>query len=270
MSALNVLGSDIPRCTGSFRRIKVKMREGAVIGKPKHPTATCAATSNLCSAFTSHLYALYSQFGSEYGSAYGTVGIPASSSVLSGNDPRYGGREYVNQVILGYWGGPGIHGHDGWLTYGSASTQGAVWQSSVEVSEKQHPIIVEKLAIRVDSGGAGEFQGGPGAEIIFYAHKAPVRFTWYAASRQHPPLGVRGGKPGAPTMAWREARDGKRTLLGNSGDEWLQPGERLISESCGGGGYGDPTRRDPARIAHYLREGWITPKFAAEQYGFQR
>src|SRR5262249_2677039 len=135
----------------------------------------------------------------QHGSAYASVGIPASSSVVSGRDPRYGGREFVNQLIMGYWGGPGVSGADGWLTYGSSSNQGAVWQASAEVSEKQHPIIVEKVALRLDSGGAGEFQGGPGASITFYAHLSPVRFVYSAAAREHPPLGVRGGKAAAPT-----------------------------------------------------------------------
>lgn len=51
MSTLNVLGKDIPRCTGSFRRIRVKMRDGAVIGRPRFPAATSAATSNSVARF---------------------------------------------------------------------------------------------------------------------------------------------------------------------------------------------------------------------------
>lgn len=270
MSALNVLGADIPRCSGAFRRIGVTMREGAVIGKPRKPAATCAATSNLCSAFASHLHALYAQLGAGLGSAYSTVGVPASASVISGRDPRYDDKEYVNQVLMGYWGGPATAKSDGWLTYGSASTQGAVWQSSVEVSELQHPIIVEKLAIRQDSGGAGQFQGGPGASITFYAHKAPVRFIFYSGSHKIPPRGVRGGGDAAPTNAWLERVPGERELLPNNGNILLLPGQRLHSDSCGGGGYGDPAERDPARIEHDLREGWISPVFAAQHYGAAR
>lgn len=268
MSALNILGRDIPRCTGAFRRIEVKMREGAVIGKPKYPAATSAATSNLCSAFASHLHALFSQISGDYGSAYGNAGLPASSPVLSGRDPRNGGAEFVNQILMGYWGGPGVSGTDGWLTYGSASTQGMLWQSSVEVSERQQPIVIEELAMRVDSGGAGEFQGGPGARTVFYSHLAPVRIVYNSGAKDNPPLGVRGGKPGMGTRIRKVAADGTETDLPIYGDITLEPGERLISEGCGGGGYGDPARRDKARIAHHLKEGWITPEFASRQYGF--
>jgi N-methylhydantoinase B len=270
MATLNILGSEIPRCSGAFRCIEVTMREGAVIGKPKMPAATCAATSNLCSAFASHLHALYAKLEPGLGSAYGTVGVPASASVISGRDPRYGDKEYVNQILMGYWGGPATGKSDGWLTCGSASTQGAISQSSVEVSELQHPIIVEKLSIRQDSSGAGQFQGSPGATISFYANKASVRFIFYSGSREIPPRGVRGGKNAAPTMAWLERQDGTRELLPNNGNILLQPGERLHSESCGGGGYGDPSLRDPERVKHDLREGWISQEFAEQHYGLNR
>ena len=267
MATLNILGAEIPRCSGAFRRIKVKMREGAVIGKPKHPAATSAATSNLCSALASHIHALYANVAEGLGSAYGTVGVPASASVISGQDPRYDGKEYVNQILMGYWGGPATAKSDGWLTYGSASTQGAICQSSAEVSELQHPIIVEKLAIRQDSGGAGKFQGGAGAVISFYAHKAPVRFVFFSGSRDIPPQGVLGGEAGAPTYAWLETENGERELLGNNGDIWLQPGQRLHSESCGGGGYGDPAARPKEQVEDDVREGWISADYASRNYG---
>jgi N-methylhydantoinase B len=47
----------------------------------------------------------------------------------------------------------------------------------------------------------------------------------------------------------------------------LQPGERVVSHSSAGGGYGSPFERDPARVLHDLREGWITPERAASVYG---
>src|SRR5690606_38312565 len=95
MATMNILGTEIPRCSGSFRRVRVKMREGAVVGKPKFPAATSAATSNLCSAFASHGHALFSDLSDQHGPAYGTIGQPGSSPVISGRHPRYGGKEFV-------------------------------------------------------------------------------------------------------------------------------------------------------------------------------
>ncbi len=240
MGTCNVLGPDVPRAAGTFRRIDIRMRDGSAIGRPRFPAATSAATTNLCHLLASHIQALYAELADGAGSAYGSVGLPGSCPVVSGKDPRRGDRAFVNQIIMGYWGGPAVGGHDGWLTYGSAASQGILWQSSVEIVEHQQPILIEELSIREDSGGAGQWQGGPGSRVVFRPRFGPVRFAINAAAHEHPPPGVRGGSPGAPTRITKVAADGTRTDLGITIDVTLKPGERLISEACGGGGYGDP------------------------------
>ncbi len=266
MGTCNVLGPDVPRAAGAFRRIEVRMRDGSAVGRPRFPAATSAATTNLCHLLASHIQALYAELSEGAGSAYGSVGLPGSCPVVSGKDPRRGGRAFVNQIIMGYWGGPAVSGHDGWLTYGSAASQGILWQSSVEIVEQQQPILIEELSIREDSGGAGQWQGGPGSRVVFRPRFGPVRFAINAAAHEHPPLGVRGGRPGAPTRIWKIAKDGTRTDLGITIDVTLEPGERLVSEACGGGGYGDPAQRARGAIAHDLAEEWITPERALAVY----
>lgn len=269
MGTCNVLGPDVPRATGAFRRINVKMREGAAIGRPRFPAATSAATTNLCHLLAGHIQALYAELKAGAGSAYGSVGLPGSCAVVSGKDPRRGGRVFVNQIIMGYWGGPAVGGEDGWLTYGSAASQGILWQSSVEIIEQQQPILIEELSIRADSGGAGESQGGPGSRAVICPRLGPVRFAINAAAHDHPPEGVRGGAAGAPTRIWKVATDGTQTDLGITIDVTLRPGEKLVSEACGGGGYGDPAQRSRERILHDVEEGLISPGGARRKYGIE-
>lgn len=269
MGALNVLGPEIPRCTGAFRRIDVKMRDGCAIGRPVFPAATSAATTNLCHAFASHVQALFAELSDGLGSAYGSIGLPGSSPVVSGKDPRYDNRTFVNQIIMGYWGGPAVGGVDGWLTYGSSASQGILWQSSVEIVEQQQPLLVEELSIGIDSGGVGEHEGGPGSRVTFRAHRVPVRFAINSGAHDNPPPGVRGGGPGGATRIWKMAEDGTKTDLGISIDVVLQPGERLISHGCGGGGYGVPLDRDPNAVLQGVREEWITRERAHEAYGVE-
>jgi len=259
MNVLAQLGPDIPRCAGSFRRIKVKMREGAAIGKPRFPAATSSATTHLCHAFGSHVQALFAEIADGRGAAYGTIALPGSCSVVSGEDFRHDGRRFVNQVIIGYWGGPALPKHDGWLTYGSSSSQGILWQSSIEIVEQQQPILVEALAIRVDGGGAGRHEGAPGAYCVFRSRGNPVNFSVGAAARDFPPPGVRGGAAGGATRIAKRHADGTETELPPAGDVQINPGEALVSYGCGGGGYGDPLERDPERVLESFREGWITP-----------
>jgi N-methylhydantoinase B len=47
----------------------------------------------------------------------------------------------------------------------------------------------------------------------------------------------------------------------------LAPGERVVSYSAGGGGYGPPWQRDPARVKHDVHEGWISTERAEGVYG---
>jgi N-methylhydantoinase B len=267
MPSLTVLGPDVPRCSGAFRRIEVKMREGAMVGKPRFPAATSAATTNVCHALGGHIFALYASISGNHGTAYGCSGLPGSCPVVSGSDPRRGNQPFVNQIILGYWTGPGVAGAEAWLTWGSPGAMGCIWQPSVEVTEQQQPLIIESIGIRVDSGGAGEFQGGPGSRVVFRSHLAPVRFVINSGAHDNPPGGVRGGCAGAPTRIWKQDAKGNLTDMGIDIDTVLQPGERLISEACGGGGYGDPARRDRQKIAFHVKEGWITPEFAQQYYG---
>jgi N-methylhydantoinase B len=61
--------------------------------------------------------------------------------------------------------------------------------------------------------------------------------------------------------------NGKLEELPISVDVTLMPGERLISEACGGGGYGDPLARDPEHVRIAAIEGRISSRRASEAYG---
>lgn len=264
---MNILGQDVPRCSGAFRCIEVLMRDGSAIGKPRFPAATSASTTNLAHVLIEHIQSMFSELRPDLGSAYATIGHPASAPGVSGYDSRHQGRMFVNQIMLGYWGGPASPGYDGWLTFGSGTTQGMLWQSSIEHVETQQPVLVEKLEIRPDSSGPGEWIGGGGASCVMRARSDVLRFTCNSGARTFPPMGVAGGKAGAPNLAWREAADGKRTELPIFFDIEIRPGEKLVSEGCGGGGFGNPLRREPGRVLEHVRAGLITPGKADEDYG---
>jgi N-methylhydantoinase B len=63
------------------------------------------------------------------------------------------------------------------------------------------------------------------------------------------------------------AADGSEHPLPAIGDITLEPGEWLRGCEAGGGGYGDPLARDPARVLADVNEGWITPDAARAAYG---
>jgi len=265
-AVLNILGPDVPRCTGSFKRVRLLLRDGCAIGRPRFPAATSAATTNLCHALVPHLQSMFAELRADLGTAYGTIGMPGSCAVISGHDSRRQ-QPFVNQLIMGYWGGPAMHGHDGWLTYGSGASQGILWQSSVEVVEQQQPILIERLEIRTDSAGAGEWRGAPGAVCVIRPRSGPVRFIVNSASRRHPPQGAAGGFPAAAMRIAKIGCDDSVEELPISVDTVVNVGERLYSEGCGGGGFGDPLRRRVEAVRHDVLEGFISADCARNDYG---
>jgi N-methylhydantoinase B len=79
---------------------------------------------------------------------------------------------------------------------------------------------------------------------------------------------VVGGLPGRRSDVWKYGPDHPdRQDLPKVSQEVLGPGEVLVSESCGGGGYGDPLDRDPEKVRWDAREGFVTVEKAREIYG---
>ena len=96
----NCLPSDIPRNGGSYRCIKMKMREGAAIGIPKFPHSCSVATTNISERLLNNVQAAMAELGEGYGLAEGGLGLGAGFSVVSGKDARHGNHPYVNQLFL--------------------------------------------------------------------------------------------------------------------------------------------------------------------------
>ena len=121
----------------------------------------------------------------------------------------------------------------------------------VEIAEAITPLIFWKKELRPDFGGAGRTRGGLGQSIEIESGIAEPFELLAAFDRiDHPPRGRMGGKPGA---AGAVAIKGARKLKGK-GTQWVQPGERLVVMTPGGGGLGAPDAREPQRIAADLRE----------------
>jgi N-methylhydantoinase B len=114
----NSLDPEIPRNSGSFRRVKMLMREGAVVGKPKFPHSCSVATTNAADRLVNCTGAAFAQLGDGYGLAEGGVGMGVAFAGVAGKDHRYDDSAYVNQLIIANNGGPASARADGWLTYG--------------------------------------------------------------------------------------------------------------------------------------------------------
>ena len=116
----------LPHNHGSASVVKVLLREGSAIGKPRYPAGTSVATTNVNDRLITAVNAVFSKMGSPYGLAEGGPHLPAGIGVISGADPFKGGHPYVNQVFIAYAGGAALDGHDGWLTYCGPANGGLI------------------------------------------------------------------------------------------------------------------------------------------------
>ena len=137
---------------------------------------------------------------------------------------------------------------------------------SVEATEHVGPITVWRKDLREGSGGVGALRGGLG-QVIEIEPRAGYDF-WFNAMFDRVENAARGRKGGGPGGAGRvELADG--TQLKAKGRQLVKNGQRLRLCLPGGGGYGDPAKRDRARVAADLEAGTITPEQAKADYGYE-
>ena len=133
----------------------------------------------------------------------------------------------------------------------------------IEATESIAPVVFGRREFREGSGGAGTFRGGLGQVIeIGGADGLPISLLCNFERVVHPARGRAGGRAGA---------QGSVSLLSGrpirpKGRQTVPPGDMIRLELPGGGGHGDPRRRDPALVAADVADGLISPESAARDY----
>ncbi len=167
----------------------------------------------------------------------------------------------------------GTGGYDG----GDGSNTVRTWTESdmttlqpIEAVEQLYPVRVEATALRENSGGPGRYRGGLGLTRAVRIQAPSTTLSVLAEKAVLPPFGVCGGEAGARNRFWVR-RDGEAIapspLPGKVGGFPLLPGDLLLMESSGGGGFGDPLERDPALVVADVAEGYVTREAAETAYG---
>ncbi|MCY3978359.1 MAG: hydantoinase B/oxoprolinase family protein [Chloroflexi bacterium] len=133
----------------------------------------------------------------------------------------------------------------------------------VEAIETAAPLLMRRRELRPDSGGAGRFRGGLGQvmELEIITGASANHSCMYDRTGS-PALGLLGGSPGA-TGDLRLSDGGRPHPKSHY---VLQPGQRVILELPGGGGYGPASERDPERVLEDARQGYISLDAAERDY----
>ncbi|HZO42989.1 MAG TPA: hydantoinase B/oxoprolinase family protein, partial [Methylomirabilota bacterium] len=137
----------------------------------------------------------------------------------------------------------------------------------VEFTETRFPLVIERLALATDSGGAGTRRGGLGYLKEFRV-LGDSAFLCVADRAILSCWGLRGGKAGAPFRVTVDpGGPNERVLPGLVDDEPIPAGTLVRVETTGGGGWGDPLEREPELVALDVLQGKISARAALEDYG---
>lgn len=248
-----LLDPDVNKNEGAFRALKVVAREGSVVWA-REGAAVTLCTSHCSNEIVEAIMRAMQSCCPER--AMGGWGRRFRIAI-TGRDARRPERKFVWHLFHARPGGGGHAKGDGWSTAGEWHSAGGLKFGSVEMAEARFPLHFRRHEFCAGTAGAGEFRGGHGAELeLVVESDGPARGNTAGDGAQHGSAGIAGGQDSAPhRYALRHADGSERLLKTKEVGVEIQPGEVLHIRSAGGGGWGDPAKRDPALIARDQEEG---------------
>ncbi|XID93822.1 hydantoinase B/oxoprolinase family protein [Paenibacillaceae bacterium WGS1546] len=253
-----VTDPSIPPNAGTFRRIEVITPEGSLVNA-RFPAATGSGNSVACQRIVDTLLGAMAQVLPSR--------VPAAATG-SMNGVQMGGFNPERQAYFTYgetYGGGygGMIDQDG--TSGVNTHMTNTRNAPVEVLETIMPVRVERYGLIPDSEGPGTYRGGFGITRVMTVLADGVD-CFIASDRMiNPPWGLSGGKP-ARGPRFRVESGGAFRDLPSKAQVRLNRQDRLIIETAGGGGWGDPQRRDSRLVERDVRNGLISADRAVSEY----
>ncbi len=253
---INMFDPDVLLNDGFFPLMEVRIPEGSLL-KPIKPAALNGRTHAMGRIFDI-ISGLFGKSNPDYLCAAGFSSSP--HFMFSGYD---GGNKWFLLMQIGFGGvpgkpfGDGLDGHSLWPKFKNIPN---------EFLEAYFPIRVDRFESIADSGGAGLHRGGNGVRLEYCCLVAGTVSIHDDRWFTHP-WGVKGGRPGARSSKVLVRADGSREVLAAKKDGIaVQPGDRIIFDTWGGGGWGDPLQRDLAAVQYDLESGLLT-ETGAREYG---
>jgi N-methylhydantoinase B len=255
----SIVDLSIPNNAGYFRPIHVIAPEGTVVN-PRPPAAVAArgiTGIRIADAIFGALAQALPELVPACGSNAPDVGI-SFGGIDADNHPFV----YLEFLLASWGGGPDRDGMD-------ACTGTLVNYSNtpVEMIEADQPLAVERYALVRDTGGAGRFRGGLALErhLRFRANNATLQIR--SDRRDHPPYGLQGGLPGAPSDVSIRRADGREEPWPAKFLTTVHDGDVLRIRLAGGGGHGNPFEWSPTLVLDDVLEDKMSIEHARDAYG---
>jgi N-methylhydantoinase B len=242
---------DIPNNEGAFRPIKVTAPKGSLLNAQKPvPLGGRNITGNILHApvFGALAQAVPLQVQADCGSACWCIVLNGQKDIATKTGTEK--TDFVEYFFLngGYAARPNQDG----VNVLSFPTN--VANVPIEVLERDAPIIVTEKSLRPNTGGKGKYRGGLGQTFAFkMTGKEPINLSILTEKTKTFPHGILGGENGSGgSMEIRPHR-----FVPPKGLTKFYPGEELILNLPGGGGYGLKNERDAKLVERDLELGYL-------------
>jgi N-methylhydantoinase B len=256
------LGSDIPLNEGFWRPLTWYLPLGSVVN-PRFPAACNTRMANTTpSIVEAVMWALRPVAATRSVIHVAGSGVPDVHAM----NPAAEGEYWLH--FEAEWGGTGGRSNkDGVDGGGTPMLGGSGGMIPVELSEAMYDLRCERFALRRDTGGAGKFRGGLGLEKV-YRFLRPCVLSARTDRWVFPPAGLDGGSAGAPGgYVLNPGTEGEQQLPSKFAEMIVDAGDVVSFCTTGGGGFGDPFEREPARVLADISSGKVSRASAQEQYG---
>jgi N-methylhydantoinase B len=255
---IGLIDPHLPPNYGLVCAVEARFREGSFLD-PRWPAAVNSYMPTAQVVTEAILAALGQMLPARQVASSGGTG-----ALVVGGPHADGSGSYVHYEIYGSASGARPD-RDG--TSGLSVHLGNSQITPIEILESEFPVRLREFALRPDSGGAGRFRGGLGYRRVYEVLGESARLSLRLDRHVVPARGVAGGGDGqAGGVLLERPSEPPRALPSRLGGLALQRGDVLRVDRPGGGGYGDPRQRDPARVQADLADGYVTAAAAAELY----
>lgn len=264
LTLLQMVNPDIPHNEGMVQPIEIIIPEGTVLNAA-YPKATTFG-NHLCPPNADAIQrALSAVMPDRVTAGWNNL----LCSLTTGTDPEKN-EQYVDIGFMGLKGGSGaMLGMDGYDHIGMIDASGGVLDQDYEMFEQQTPHRLVKHELLTDSAGAGEWRGGLGVETIFEIGSEDTQLVTFGDGDFEPAFGLFGGKDAGLNFIRLHYPDGS-TVVPKNKDliTGVPKGTVYHQVASGGGGYGDPKKRDRKVLAEEVRNGVISKEAAMRDYGY--
>jgi len=263
LTLLQMINPDIPHNEGMVEPVEIVIPEGTVLNA-SYPKATTFG-NHLCPPNADAIQrALAPALPDRVTAGWNNL----LCSLTTGIDPEKKDK-YVDIGFMGLKGGSGaMRGTDGYDHIGMIDASGGLLDQDYEMFEQQTPHLLIRHEYLPDSAGAGQWRGGLGVETVFRIGSDDTQLVTFGDGDFEPAFGLFGGGNGTLNFIRLTYPDGRKVVPKNKDlITGVPKGTIYHQQAGGGGGYGDPKRRERAQVREEVRNGVISPGVARDVYG---